>query len=118
MKFYKPKTSENKTSQENLKLITEIISDEINNVCFECGIVNPEFISLNNAVFLCSTCAEGHNKFPKEISTIIPKDFTLLSTEELKYVLIGGNKTLIEFINFEYPELKHCPPIFYTKPER
>ena len=116
MQFYKTKSPDiNNSTRESLEIIDEITSDEINNVCFECGTMDPEFISINNAVFLCSNCVQGHYQFPKDITNIIQNDFNTLSTTELKYLLIGGNKNLIEFINFEYPQLKHCPPSLLYK---
>ena len=116
MKIYKAKSPElNTVYNEHMQIIKEIASDIINNVCFECGKLNPEYISLNNGIFLCSKCVIKHYKFPTEISIIIRNDFNLLTLNELKNLFFGGNKKLIEFINFEFPQLKHCPPFILYK---
>jgi hypothetical protein len=57
-----------------IKMIEEISSEQINNVCFECGTNNPEYISINNGVFICQECVQDHLQFPREISTIIIND--------------------------------------------
>ena len=109
MHFYKKKEESN-SNNEYIKMIEEIKSDEINNVCFECGSSSPEFISINNGVFLCKECVQNHFNFPKEISTIIINDLCSLNSNEVKKLYLGGNKKLIEFINFDYPSLKQFPP--------
>ena len=109
MHFYKKKEESN-LNNEYIKMIEEIKSEEINNVCFECGSSNPEFISINNGVFLCKECVQNHFNFPKEISTILINDLCSLNSNEVKKLYLGGNKKLIEFINFDYPNLKQFPP--------
>ena len=109
MHFYKKKEESN-LNNEYIKMIEEIKSEEINNVCFECGSSNPEFISINNGIFLCRECVQNHFNFPKEISTIIINDLCSLNSNEVKKLYLGGNKKLIEFINFDYPNLKQFPP--------
>ena len=109
MQFYKKKEETN-LNDEYIKMIEEIKSDEINNVCFECGTINPEFISINNGVFICKECVEDHFNFPREISTVIINDLCSLNSNEVKKLYYGGNKKLIEFINFDFPRLKQFPP--------
>ena len=109
MHFNKKKEKPN-LDNELIEMIEEIQSDKINNVCFECGISGPQYISINNAIFICQECIQGHFNFPKEISQIIIKDFDSLTNNEIKKLHLGGNKKLIEFINFDYPSLKQFPP--------
>jgi len=109
MQFYKKNQRKN-TSNEYISMINSIESDEINNVCFECGTNDPEYISINNGVFICKECVQDHFQFPKEISTIMLNDLCSLNINELKKLYLGGNKKLIEFINFDFPRLKQFPP--------
>ena len=109
MKFYKNKEN-NSLYQERNKMMNEIKSDEINDVCFECGSNNPDYISINNGIFICKECVQAHFEFPLEISQIIFNDLKNLNNIELKLLYNGGNKKLIEFINFEFPRLKQFPP--------
>jgi len=109
MQFYKKKQESN-LNNEYIKMINSIESDEINNVCFECGTNDPEYISINNGVFICKECVQDHFQFPREISTIMLNDLCSLNINELKKLYLGGNKKLIEFINFDFPRLKQFPP--------
>ncbi len=109
MQFYKDK-EEIDLNKEYLNMIEKIKSDEINNVCFECGSNDPEYISINNGIFICQECVQLHFQFPSEISQIIINDICSLNNNDIKRLYLGGNKKLIEFINFEFPKLKQFPP--------
>jgi ADP-ribosylation factor GTPase-activating protein 1 len=109
MHYYKKKAETN-LNNEYIKMIKEINGEELNKVCFECGSINPEFISINNGVFLCKICGQEHIKFPPEISTIKINDLFSLNNKELKMLYFGGNRKLIEFVNNDFPNLKLFPP--------
>ena len=114
MKFNKKETKIN-TYKEKNRMINIIQSDEINNVCFECGTEEPQYISINNGVFICKDCVQDHYQFPHEISQIIINDLYGINNNELKKLFLGGNKKLIEFINFDFPRLKQFPPCLLYK---
>ena len=109
MQFYKKKEASN-LNNEYIKMIEEIKEDQVNSVCFECGTFNPEYLSINNGIFICQECVQGHLQFPQEISQIIINDLFSLNNNEVKKLYLGGNKKLIEFINFDFPRLKQFPP--------
>ena len=106
--YKKPKESNN--NNEYLKMTSSIKSEPINNVCFECGEKDPQYISINNAIFICKDCIVNHISFSQEISKIILNDLYLLNLSEVKMLYLGGNRKLIQFINFDYPGLKQLPP--------
>ena len=98
--------------------IKKIHKEPKNKECFECSKLYPEYISLNNGIFLCKDCAINHLNFPKQISTIIKNDLDNLSVKNIQYLCFGGNRNLIEFINRNYPYLKTLSPInFYQTKE-
>ena len=90
---------------EKRKKIKEIKSNELNKECFDCGSCYPEYISINNGVFICNNCYKIHNKFPKEISLTLKNNLSSLNNNELQYMYLGGNQKLLEFINYDYPKL-------------
>ena len=61
-----------------------------NKICFDCGGPFPTYVSINNGVFICSNCANNHEKLGYNISYIHkinePWDPYLLS-----YAIRGGN---------------------------
>ena len=89
--------------------ISIIMQNPDNNICFECSKKNPDFISINNAIFLCKDCIKNHLKFPKSISNIIPNNIKNLSIKNIQYLAYGGNKNLKEFILNDFPNLLKLP---------
>ena len=90
---------------EKRRKINEIKNNELNKECFDCGSCYPEYISLNNGVFICNNCIKIHNRFPKEISFTLKNNLSSLNDKELQYMYFGGNKKLVEFIHNDFPEL-------------
>ena len=107
------KESENKTiymGNPYIKMIEEKLNEELNNYCVECGNEDPEYISINNGIFICGECVQNHFKFPKNISKIIKNNLKSLTLKEIQPLLCGGNKALLDFINNEFPKLSEFPP--------
>ena len=92
-----------KIKKQKIKIILNIPK---NNECFECSNLNPEFISLNNAIFLCKNCVKNHIHFPKYISNIFKNDLNNLTLKNIQYLCCGGNEKLKQFIKNEFPRLK------------
>ena len=92
-----------KIKKQKIKIILNIPK---NNECFECSNLNPEFISLNNAIFLCKNCVKNHVHFPKTISNIYKNDLNNLTLKNIQYLCCGGNEKLKQFIKNEFPRLK------------
>ena len=91
---------------EKRRKIKEIKNNELNKECFDCGAGYPEYISINNGIFICKECLNIHNKFPKQISNTLKNNLSSLNSKELELIYLGGNKKLLEFINYEYPQLQ------------
>ena len=88
-------------------LINQIYSDKMNSICFDCGNENPVFVSINNGIFLCGQCATVHMSFPQGISIIENNDLYALSENDLKFLALGGNTRLNDFILDEFPKLEN-----------
>ena len=91
---------------EKRRKIKEIKSNELNKECFDCGTCYPEYISINNGIFICKECLKIHNNFPKQISNTLKNNLSSLNSKELEFMYIGGNQKLLDFINHEYPQLQ------------
>mgnify|MGYP002624517241 FL=1 len=89
------------------KKIYEINQEENNKKCFDCQSSNPKYISLYNGIFICQNCVNDiHSKLGSNISLILDNDLNNLSIKDIQYLYYGGNKKLLDFINYEYPTLK------------
>ena len=100
---------------EKERKIKSILKELSNKICIDCNKQNPEYISLNNAVFICKSCFKEHQKFPISISNLIKNDLSSLTLKELQYLYFGGNKKNYEFKNYEYPKLSSLNPYYIYK---
>ena len=92
-----------------IQKIEEKLKDEMNNFCVECGEENPEYVSINNGIFICRDCVQIHLKFPTIISRVKKNNIKTLTLNEIQYLLCGGNRALLNFICNEYPKLAELP---------
>ena len=92
-----------KIKKKKIKIILNVPK---NNECFECANLNPEFISLNNGIFICKKCIKNHINLPKSISNILKNDLNNLTLKNIQYLCFGGNEKLKQFVQNEFPKLK------------
>ena len=71
--------------------LSQIMSIGSNQQCIDCLAPNPTFTSINNAVFLCSNCANAHRALGKNISEVKSLTNDQFSPEEINLLKIGGN---------------------------
>ena len=110
MNYYKKNSALDKIKKKKISII---LDDPNNKICFECSKPNPEYISINNSIFLCKTCAQNHLNFPKSISFIIKNDLNNLSMKNIQYLSYGGNKNLKDFIINTFPNLMNLSSIYF-----
>ena len=58
----KKSTALNIIKKRKIKIL---LKEQKNNECFECSNLYPEYISLNNGIFLCRNCVLDHINLPK-----------------------------------------------------
>ena len=98
--------------------LNKLLSLESNKNCIDCLSPNPKWVSINNAVFLCSECAKNHLKLPSEISRIKSIEVDDFTEEEISLLKLGGNDRFFSIMT-EYEitqnpnkEYKYCLKIF------
>ena len=101
---------------EKERKIKEIDKEVLNHKCIDCNRDKPEYISLNNAVFICKNCYKNnHQKLPRNISRITKNYLNSLTLKELQYLYFGGNKKMLEFMKYEYPRLINISSLMVYK---
>ena len=101
---------------EKERKIREINKEILNHKCFDCHNDQPEYISLNNAIFICKNCYQNnHQKFPLKISKIVKNNLKSLTLKDLQFLYFGGNKKMLEFMKYEYPKLIKLSSFFVYK---
>lgn len=106
----KKSTALNIIKKRKIKIL---LKEPRNNECFECQELNPDFISLNNGIFICKKCVINHLDFPNTVSNIIKNDLNNLTLKSIQYLCFGGNRKLSQFIDKEYPNLRYLSPIYF-----
>ena len=113
--YYKPSALNNKSQKINFVLNDFNKLEDIDKNCFDCGRRNPEYISINNGIYICKQCGLEHMLFPGGTSILIKNDLKLLSENEILFLKYGGNRQLYEFILNNSPSLINLPRKFlYT----
>jgi len=107
MKYFSNISNNKRELEEKIK---EILEEEMNKECFDCGSLNPKYISINNGIFLCNNCIKVHEQFTKDISLIKNNDLFSLTNKEILFIYFGGNSRLNNFVNYEYPGLQNYQP--------
>ena len=77
------------------------MTDDLHRFCFDCGFESPEYVSLNQGVFLCFNCAVCiHQKhYPVEVSCIKSMTEDKFNYVQLKVLINGGNSNAFEFFS-------------------
>lgn len=75
--------------------IGKILSIDGNSRCVDCGTTDPQWVSMNNSVFVCLDCAGIHRNLGVEISYIRSLSMDNWDDYQLKQLYIGGNNRFI-----------------------
>ena len=73
-------------------------NDELNNYCFDCLDKNPNWVSINNAIYLCLSCAGKHRSFGINISNVKSLSLDEITENQMKLLKLGGNERLNNFL--------------------
>jgi len=77
--------------------INELFLDAQNRSCFECGGHVTHWVSANNAVFLCLSCAGIHRGFGPDISFVRSLKMDSWTPSQFEAMKRGGNAKLREY---------------------
>ena len=73
-------------------------NNELNNYCFDCSDKNPNWVSINNAIYLCLSCAGKHRSLGIEISNVKSLLLDEITENQIKLIELGGNERLKKFL--------------------
>ncbi len=79
-----------------------------NSRCADCGSIHPQWVSINNGVYVCYNCSGIHRGFGVQISFIRSLSMDAISDKQYKMLSLGGNKRFNEFM--EMYGLATAPP--------
>ena len=70
-----------------------------NRACFDCGLPNPKWASVNNSVFVCLQCAGLHRGLGVNISFIRSLTMDNWDEKQIKFLKQGGNRRMKEILD-------------------
>lgn len=77
----------------------KLFQNPLNKLCFDCSEKDPEWVSVNNAVFLCKDCQLIHRSYGISISYIRSLEMDLWKDDQISMLRKGGNERLRDLMS-------------------
>ncbi|XP_065891123.1 stromal membrane-associated protein 1-like [Dysidea avara] len=97
------KTKDSRAERHQV-ILAELLKEEDNKYCADCGVKGPRWASWNLGVFLCIRCAGIHRNLGVHISRVKSVNLDSWTPEQIEAIQNGGNRKGAEKYEASLPE--------------